>query len=128
MKKLISLLSFLFLFTSVSFGQHYLNEDYSNPYFEIGEVLENTLTIYMTRESTESFACDDFEFICTKNKDGNFYYYFNDDGDNKNVIIIYANPLNEAQMPTKIVVKSTTYEGHFCDLAPATYDFAPLGD
>ena len=128
MKKLISLLSFLFLFTSVSFGQHYLNDDYSNPYFEIGEVLENTLTIYMTRESTESFACDDFEFICTKNKDGNFYYYFNDDGDNKNVIIIYANPLNEEQMPTKIVVKSTTYEGHFCDLAPATYVFEPLGD
>ena len=128
MKKLISLLSFLFLFTSVSFGQHYLNEDYSNPYFEIGEVLENTLTIYMERESTESFACDDFRFICTKNKDGNFYYYFNDDGDNKNVIIIYANPLNEEQMPTKIVVKSTTYEGHFCDLAPATYVFEPLGD
>ena len=107
---------------------YYLNEDYSNPYFEIGEEHDNTLTIYMTRESTESFACDDFEFICTKNKDGNFYYYFNDDEDNKNVIIIYANPLNEEQMPTKIVVKSTTYEGHFCDLAPATYDFAPLGD
>ena len=128
MKKLISLLSFLFLFTSVSFGQLYLNDNYSNPYFEIGEVLENTLTIYMERESTESFACDDFRFICTKNKDGNFYYYFNDDGDNKNVIIIYANPLNEEQMPTKIVVKSTTYEGHFCDLAPATYVFEPLGD
>ena len=83
MKKLISLLSFLFLFTSVSFGQHYLNEDYSNPYFEIIEEHDNTLTIYMTRESSESFACDDFEFICTKNKDGNFYYYFTESTKNQ---------------------------------------------
>lgn len=128
MKKLISILSFSFLFTSVSFGQHYLNDDYSNPYFEISNTDENTLTIFMARESTESFACDDFIFTCAKNKDGNFYYYFNDDGDNNNVIMIYANPLNEEQMPTKIVVKSTVYEGQFCDLAPATYLFAPIGD
>lgn len=127
MKKFISLLSFLFLFTSISFGQHYLNEDYLNPWFEIS-MDENMITIYMARESTQTFACEDYEFNCTKNKDGNYYYYFGEEGDNENVIIVYANPLNEEQMPSKIVVKSTLYDGHFCEIMPATYLFEPIGD
>ncbi len=31
-------------------------------------------------------------------------------------------------MPSKIVVKSTLYGGHFCEIEPATYLFSPVGD
>ncbi len=58
----------------------------------------------------------------------NVPYYLGEEGDHENVIIVYENPLNEEQMPSKIVVKSTLYGGHFCEIEPATYLFSPVGD
>ena len=69
MKKLILCFYFTILSIFISFGQHYLNGDYSNPYFEIYENDDKSLRLFMALESSESFVCDDLEFICKKEND-----------------------------------------------------------
>ena len=128
MKKLIFCFYFSFISISLSYGQHYLNVDYSNPYFEIFESDDKTMHIHMEIESSGSFACDNFDFIWTKQNDGNYNFYLGEDGDKENMITVYANPLNDEGQPSKIVVKSNTGGFHPCDLKAATYVFSPIGD
>ncbi len=128
MKKLILCFYFTILSIFISFGQHYLNGDYSNPYFEIYENDDKSLRLFMALESSESFVCDDLEFICTKENDGNYYFYLGEKKDNENVIIVYASQLNDEGKPSKIVVKSTNEDFHPCELIAATYVFEPVGD
>ena len=82
----------------------------------------------MALESSESFVCDDLEFICKKENDGNYYFYLGEEKDNENVIIVYASQLNDEGKPSKIVVKSTNEDFHPCELIAATYVFEPVGD
>ena len=128
MKNLFTCLCFSIVSISMSYGQHYLNVDYSNPFFEIFESDETSMRIHMEIESSGSFACDNFDFTCTKQKDGNYYFYIGEEGDKENLITVFANPLNDEGQPSKIVVKSNMGGFHPCDLKAATYDFSPIGD
>lgn len=128
MIKVLATFCFLGSFVFTSHGQHYLNVDYSNPYFEIFESDDKTMHIHMEIESSGSFACDNFDFYCTKQNDGNFYFYLGEEGDQENMVKVYANPLNDEGQPTKILVKTNTGGFHPCDLKAATYVFSPIGD
>lgn len=128
MKKLLSFYFFSIISVSISYGQHYLNVDYSNPYFEIFESDDKTIYIHMEIESSGNFACDNFDFYCIKQNDGNYYFYLGEDGDQENMVVVYANEQNEEGYPSKILVKSNTGGFHPCDLKAATYVFTLIGD
>lgn len=130
MLKLSSILFFIgFLLANNSICQNYLNEDYSNPYFQIIDRTDSTITIHMDMESDEIHACDSPDFICTLNSDGNYYCFISEEGDMENVIIMYGKDLVEGtDDPKKLVYKSNGYMGHPCDVPVATYLWDAMGD
>jgi len=130
MLKLSSFLLFLGVFISFhSFSQNYLNKDYSNPYFQIIDRSDSSITIYMDIESDAIHACDSPEFICTLSSDGNFYCFTSEEGDLQNVIIMFGKELVQGtDDPKKLVYKSTGYMGHPCDVPVATYLWDAMGD
>lgn len=130
MLKLSSFLLFLgVLVLGNSFSQNYLNKDYGNPYFQIIDRSDTSITIYMDIASDATHACDSPEFICTLNLDGNYYCFTSEKGDMDNVIVMFGKEIVEGtDDPKKLVFKSTNYMGHACDVPVASYLWNAIGD